>query len=184
MVAIAFWSRLLSILWFPQETVEVFCPHALNSSAASMAVTCQRWPVTLFQRSSQIHGDEESRLFPKSEKTGSYIRSVIFQALLWELLQEAQFPKRDVCHAPGDCGNWSLVVCKEIGVLRIKNLSLNPISIVSDMICYIIFVIISTLEMTVEGRFMGKVTVSSRRVEDQSIQPLYYVANKRSQGRT
>lgn len=83
----------------------VFSTHTLNSSAASRAVTCHCRSVTLFQHSPQIHRDEESRLFPNSENTGSYIGSIIFRVLLRELLQEAQFPKRDVCHAPGDCGN-------------------------------------------------------------------------------
>lgn len=86
--------------------------------------------------------------------------------ILWELLQEALLPKWDDCHAPGDCGNWSLAVCKEVRVLRIKNLSLKPISIVSGMICYLFCVISSILEIT-EGRFVAKVTLRSKRMEDQ-----------------
>lgn len=83
----------------------VFSTRTLNSSSASRAVMCHHWPLTLFQHSPQIHRDEESKLLPNSENTGSYVGSIIFQVLLRELLQEAQFPKWDVSHAPGDCGN-------------------------------------------------------------------------------
>lgn len=114
----------------------VFSIQTLNSSSSSQAAACHCWPATLFQQSPQIHRDEGSRLFPNSENTGSYITSIIFQALLRGLLQEAQFPERDVCHAPGDCGNCSVAFCKDIRVLRIKTLCLNPIHIKSDMIFF------------------------------------------------
>ena len=65
----------------------VFSTHTLNSSAASLAAMCHHWPVALFQHSPQIHRNEESRLFPNSQDTGSYIGSIIFQTLLRELAE-------------------------------------------------------------------------------------------------
>lgn len=62
-------------------------------------------------------------------------------------------------------GTDLLQVCEEIRVLRIKNLSLNPISVGNIMICCFFmfcFVITPTLEVTVEGIFLIKVIVSSR----------------------
>lgn len=156
---------------------------------ASLALRCH-CSVPLFQHSPQIHRKEESRLFllwVRKHRLLYWLHNL--SGVAQRILPRGSAPNWDVCHAPGDCGNWSPAVCEEIWVLRIKNLSLNPISVWNIMICYFFmfcFVITPTLEVTVEGIFLIKVIVSSRsNVLDWAknpSNPFYCVAKNRSQG--
>lgn len=172
--------------------------HSENSclcGAASSAVPHWFFGATvLFPSSSTAHKStgrkNQGSSFPDSENTAFYIGFIIFQALLREFLQEAQLPSRDICHAPGDCGNWSLAVFKEIWVLRIKKSQSKSyqcgeyydLLLFHVLVCYY-----PTLQATVEGIFLIKVIVSSRsKVLGQAknlSNPLYCVAEYRSQGR-
>lgn len=141
--------------------------------AASSAVPYWLWGATvLFPSSSTAHKStgrkNQGSSFLDSENTGFYISFIIFQALLREFLQEAQLPNRDVCHAPGDCGNWSLAVCEEIWVLRIKKSQPKSYQCQEyyDLLLFC-FAITPTLEVTVEGIFFIKVLSSRSNVLGQ-----------------